>query len=260
MKYNSHGQLQLRIASENSRSNLGYGVEQLFALPSFLDVLQHETRQEMIEHINYLFHGSEATKDETELDVFRMVIGFPYEPDVEVWYVAFHSILAIIVSSVLMSPCRCAIHLAPNAEGLVVCEFEKYSDSFYSKDILSAKKLPAMTPIQTSHDLSAEDFKKSTTSASKPLPVLEIAGKRDGTHFSSMDIFKAMTQAQKQIAACTSLATVYDVVVGIIAELTCFHRVMFYRFDSGMNGCVESELLDPRASEDFFRGRSKLLI
>jgi hypothetical protein len=235
LKYNSHGHLQVRIASENSRSILGYGVEQLFALPSFLDVLQHETRQEMIEHINYLFHGSEGLKEETQLDVFRMVIGFPYEPDVEVW---------------------CAMHLAPNAEGLLVCEFEKYSDSFYSKDILSAKKLPAMTPIQTSHDLSAEDFKKSTTSASKPLPVLEIARKRDDAHFSSLDIFKAMAQAQKQISACTSLSTVYDVVVGIIAELTNFHRVMFYRFDTDMNGCVESELLDPRASDDFFRGTS----
>jgi hypothetical protein len=235
LKYNSHGHLQVRIASENSRSVLGYGVEQLFALPSFLDVLQHETRQEMIEHINYLFHGSDELREETQLDVFRMVIGFPYEPDIEVW---------------------CAMHVAPNAEGLLICEFEKYSDTFYSKDILSAKKLPAMTPIQTSHDLSAEDFKKSTTSASKPLPVLEIARKRDDAHFSSLDIFKAMTQAQKQISACTSLSTVYDVVVGIIAELTNFHRVMFYRFDSDMNGCVESELLDPRASDDFFRGRS----
>lgn len=45
-------------------------------------------------------------------------------------------------------------------------------------------------------------------------------------------------------------------VVGIVSEITDFHRVMFYRFDTEMNGCVESELLDPRASEDFFRGES----
>lgn len=43
-------------------------------------------------------------------------------------------------------------------------------------------------------------------------------------------------------------------VVGIVAEITSFHRVMLYRFDTEMNGRVESELLDPRASEDFFRG------
>lgn len=127
----------------------------------------------MIEHINYLFHSAEPLKEETQLDVFRMVIGFPYEPDIEVW---------------------CALHLCPNAEGLLICEFEKYADSFYTKDILAAKKLPAMTPIQTNSELSAEDFKKSTTSASKPLPVLEVARKRDDAHFSSLDIFNAMTQ------------------------------------------------------------------
>ncbi|TLD29837.1 sensor histidine kinase/response regulator [Venturia nashicola] len=233
LKYNSRGDLQVRIASENSRSIIGYGVEQLFALPSFLDVLQHETRQEMIEHISYLFHVSDPIKEETQLDIFRMVIGFPYEPDVELW---------------------CALHLCPNAEGLLICEFEKYVDSFYTKDILAAKKFPAMMPIQTSSELSAEEFKKSTTSASKPLPVLEVARKRDNSHFSSMDIFKAMTQSQKQISACTSLSSVFDVVVGIVAEITDFHRVMLYRFDTEMNGRVESELLDPRASEDFFRG------
>ncbi|QDS75788.1 hypothetical protein FKW77_000003 [Venturia effusa] len=233
LKYNNRGDLQVRIASENSRSILGYGVEQLFALPSFLDVLQHETRQEMIEHINYLFHGAEPLKEETQLDVFRMVIGFPYEPDIEVW---------------------CALHICPNAEGLVICEFEKYADTFYTKDVLAAKRLPTMPPLQRNSDLSAEDFKKSTTSASKPLPVLEIARKREDARFFSLDIFKAMTQAQRQISACTSLSSVYDVVVGIVAEVTDFHRVMFYRFDTEMNGCVESELLDHRASEDFFRG------
>lgn len=129
----------------------------------------------MIEHINYLFHVSGPIKEETQLDIFRMVIGFPYEPDVELW---------------------CALHLCPNAEGLLICEFEKYVDSFYTKDILAAKKLPAMMPIQTSSELSAEDFKKSTTSASKPLQVLEVARKRDDAHFSSMDIFKAMTQVR----------------------------------------------------------------
>ncbi|KAE9974542.1 hypothetical protein BLS_003093 [Venturia inaequalis] len=233
LKFNARGDLQVRIASENSRSIIGYGVEQLFALPSFLDVLQHETRQEMIEHINYLFHVSGPLKEETQLDIFRMVIGFPYEPDVELW---------------------CALHLCPNAEGLLICEFEKYVDTFYTKDILAAKRLPAMTPIQTNSQLSAEDFKKSTTSASKPLPVLEIARKRDDTHFSSMDIFKAMTQAQQQISACTSLSSLFDVVVGIVSEITNFHRVMFYRFDTEMNGCVEAELHDPRASDDFFKG------
>jgi light-regulated signal transduction histidine kinase (bacteriophytochrome) len=65
-----------------------------------------------------------------------------------------------------------------------------------------------------------------------------------------------MNQAEKQIAACKSLESVYGVVVGIISELTGFHRVMLYRFDSQMNGCIEAELHDIQASPDVFRGKS----
>ena len=53
-----------------------------------------------------------------------------------------------------------------------------------------------------------------------------------------------MNQAEKQIAACKSLESVYGVVVGIISELTGFYRVMLSRFDSQMNGCIEAELHD----------------
>jgi light-regulated signal transduction histidine kinase (bacteriophytochrome) len=234
LKYGEHKHLQVRVASENCRKVLGYGPEQLFELPSFLDVLKVETRQEVIAHINQLVRAGDEMKEETQLDVFRIVIAFPFEPEIMLW---------------------CAMHLAPGGDGLVICELEEYSDSFYFKDVDSAKTLPVISPPPMGVDVSAEEFKKSTTSTSQPLPVLAVARKGGSEHFSSMDIFKAMTQAQKQIAACTSLSTLFDVVVGVVAELTCFHRVMFYRFDSAMNGCVESELVNPQASTDIFRGQ-----
>lgn len=71
-----------------------------------------------------------------------------------------------------------------------------------------------------------------------------------------MDIFNAMTQAQQQLASSISVAAVLDTVVGLISELTGFHRVMFYRFDSKKNGVVEAELVNEKASVDIFRGQS----
>src|SRR4051812_883109 len=106
------------------------------------------------------------------------------------------------------------------------------------------------------YEVSTEDFKKSTTSFSKPLPSFQIARQKQDKEISSMDIFNAMTQAQKQIADCKSVQVLFDVVVGIISELTGFHRVMFYQFDSDKNGCVEAELLNTNASKDVFRGES----
>jgi light-regulated signal transduction histidine kinase (bacteriophytochrome) len=239
LKYSKQGQLEVRIASENTRKVLGYGPEQLFALPSFLDVLKHDVRDEIVARIHQVLKSGNETMDETRLDVFRIILTFPYEPETRLW---------------------CAIHLSPNVEGLVICEFEAYSDAFYLKDAGDAQIVP-VTPVRLGNsEASAEDLKKSTTSLSKPLPVIEVARKKQNKEFSTLDVFNAMTQAQKQIAACTTVQAVFDVVVGIIAELTGFHRVMFYRFDSQKNGCVEAELLNPNASTDVYRGKSIVVI
>jgi light-regulated signal transduction histidine kinase (bacteriophytochrome) len=235
LKYSGDGSLEVRVASENSRKILGYGPEQLFALSSFLDVLKPEVQEEMVARVDHVLEDVDATKEETRLDVFQMVLTFPYEPDMRLW---------------------CALHLAPNSEGLVICEFEEYTEAFYLKDASVAKVLP-FEPIHSStSDATPEEFQKSTTSGSKPLPVLEVARKRGNKEFSSLDVFNAMTQAQKQLSDCTSVETVMDVVVGIISELTGFHRVMLYRFDSQKNGSVDAELVNPQASTDIFRGNS----
>lgn len=234
LKYDQRGQLEVRIASENSRKVLGYGPEQLFSMNSFLDILGHSARQEMVARIDYLLADSDAEQDQTSLDVFPMSITFPFEPEIRLW---------------------CAIHLAPSPKDLVICEFEEYVDTFYLQDIDSAQSLPVKKPPQLGVDVSREEWEKSTSSASKPLPVLTIARQRKNREFSSLDIFNAMTQAEKQIAACKSLDRIYEVIVGVVSELTGLHRVMFYRFDSQMNGCIEAELLHPQASPDIFRGK-----
>ena len=176
-----------------------------------------------------------AVKDETRLDIFRITLTFPYEPEVPLW---------------------CAMHLATNPEGLVICEFEEYSDAFSLKNVSAARILPVKPLNQSKLDIAQEDYEKSTTSFSKPLSVLEVARRKENGEFSYLDTFNAMTQAQKQISDCTSVEMVMDVAVGIVSELTGFHRVMFYRFDSEKNGCVEAELMNPQATSDVFRGKS----
>lgn len=92
---------------------------------------------------------------------------------------------------------------------------------------------------------------------SSPLRAIQLARRRQKKSLGSMEIFNAMTQAQEQLSAAKTVQSVLDIVVGIIAELTGFHRVMVYRFDNHKNGCVVSELVDSRASDDLFRGELK---
>ncbi|KAL2061138.1 hypothetical protein VTL71DRAFT_7411 [Oculimacula yallundae] len=231
LKYNDLGDLQVRIASENTRKILGCGPEQLFALTSFLDVLKDEVRDEMVARVNHTLQSGGTAQTETRLDVFKIILTFPYEPEIRLW---------------------CAIHLAPRPDGLVICEFEEYLDAFFLKDIRATKSLPE-SPI-SSMDVSPEELKKSTTCKSKPLPVIDVAKQRKIKEFSALDLFNALSQAQMQIASCSTVKSVQEVVVGIVAELTGFHRVMFYQFDAQKNGCVEAELLNPKASTDVWLG------
>jgi hypothetical protein len=75
LKFNELGQLEVRIASENSRKILGYGPEQLFELPSFLDILARNTRLEMIARIHQVLTDVDGT-EETRLDVFPLSLIF----------------------------------------------------------------------------------------------------------------------------------------------------------------------------------------
>lgn len=233
LKYDDHGRLEVRIASENTRKILGYGPEQLFELDSFLDILKQDFHDEFVARVNHALGDVEAIGEETRLDVLQMVLTFPYEPDLFLW---------------------CAIHLAPYPERMVICEFEEYDNAAYLSNIDAARIVPLQPFSLMDADVSREDFAKSTTTKSQPLPVFQIARKRENKEFSSFDLFNAMGQAEKQISKCQNIQPLLDVVVGIIAELTGFHRVMFYRFDSQMNGCVDAELLNPQASRDIFRG------
>lgn len=234
LKYSMTGDLEVRIASENTRKILGYGPQDLFNLPSFLDILRPDGRGEMVARIDHALREVDALKEETRLDVFQIFLTFPYEPEIRLW---------------------CAIHLAPSPANTIVCEFEKYLDAFYLNHMRIAKSLPESPVKHMEFEVTPEEFEKSTTIMSKPLPVLTIARARKNKEFSSLDIFSALSQSQQQIAACSTVPDLMNVTVGIISELTGFHRIMFYKFDEHKNGCVEAELVNPRASVDIFRGK-----
>ncbi|RKF76951.1 putative histidine kinase-group viii protein [Golovinomyces cichoracearum] len=234
LRYSENGDLEVRVASENSRKILGYGPEQLFALGSFLDVLEDPSRQEIIIQLDHCIRSGHTTSTATiNPSFFQITLKFPYEPDCRLW---------------------CTIHQAPNTDGLIICEFEEYSENYYLKDVNATKSLPQIPFNSSSPDVSPEEFQKSTTSVSKPIAPLKIAEQRDDKLFSSLDIFCCLSRIQEQIKRCNCVKEAQDVIVGLVSEVTGFHRVMCYQFDNNNNGSVEAELVNPNASTDIFRG------
>lgn len=90
-----------------------------------------------------------------------------------------------------------------------------------------------------------EELAESTEITSKPLRVLRSARKRRG-EAGAMQVFDIMSQVQEQLASAPNLDRFLKILVGIVKELTGFHRVMIYQFDTSFNGKVVTELVDPR--------------
>lgn len=94
-----------------------------------------------------------------------------------------------------------------------------------------------------------EERKLSTTAKSKPLHAVQVARETE-RQIGSMELFHILCEIQNQLAAQTTLQELLDVVVGLVYELTSFHRVMVYQFDETKAGTVVSEVVDDRASID----------
>ncbi|KAI0051509.1 hypothetical protein FA95DRAFT_1485478 [Auriscalpium vulgare] len=123
---------------------------------------------------------------------------------------------------------------------------------------------------------SVENIVESTTNYAKPLPALErirrmsradvsspSAGdagrKRRGrrgqrTGAGMMDVFGVMNQINEQLSAATDLDTFLKVSVGVIKDLTQFHRVLVYQFDDSWNGQTVAELVDWNQTHDLYKG------
>ncbi|KAJ7134353.1 hypothetical protein C8R44DRAFT_610147 [Mycena epipterygia] len=133
---------------------------------------------------------------------------------------------------------------------------------------------------------SAEDILESTTSRAKPLLALErlrrlargeplpsgVGGsspssptetrsrrsRRAGGGMSGgvgmMDVFAVMAQINEQLGDAPDLAAFLQVVVGVIKDLSQFHRVLIYQFDEAWNGQVVAELMDWSKTHDLYRG------
>ena len=141
---------------------------------------------------------------------------------------------------------------------------------------------------------SAEDVLESTTNYAKPLPALErirklsrmtqpssatepgvsaLAAASDGSPgcpspvrmrrsqqrrrtgaVGMMDVFAVISQINEQLSAAPDLDTVLKVIVGLIKDLTQFHRVLVYQFDENWNGQTVAELVDWNRTRDIYRG------
>ena len=230
LREESEGKLVVRVVSENSKQMIGYSPQQLFSLDSFTDLLSDDQAENLLDHVDFI--KDEATSVESDgPEVFTMSIRNDKRRSQKLW---------------------CAIHSSPSNPDLIICEFELENDQ--ANPLVPAYEHSPEPPEDTlSSDPTEQELRESTENKSRPLRDLRSARKRKG-EAATMEVFNIISQVQAQLAEAPNLDEFLKVLVGVVKELTGFHRVMVYQFDSEWNGTVVTELVDPRATRDLYKG------
>ena len=225
------GKLVVRVVSENSRDIIGYSPEQLFMLDNFLDILTDEQADNLLDHLDFIRDEDAADPAVNGPEVFMLSIRSPRRRTQKLW---------------------CAMHIIPSDKELIICEFELEDDPV-NPLVSPGQETPEPPEDTLSSEPTAEELAESTVNMSKPLRVLRSARRKRG-ETAAMEVFNIMSQVQEQLASAQNLDIFLKVLIGVVKELTGFHRVMIYQFDAAWNGRVVAELLDPRATKDLYKG------
>jgi len=227
----SEGQLLIRVVSENCHRMIGYTPQDLFKLNSFCDILSEEQQDNLLDHVDFI-RDEEADPASNGPEVFTISIRPPRtRRSLKLW---------------------CAMHINPSQPDLIICEFELDDDPTHPL-VPPSEETPEPPEDTLNSQPTEEEYAESTNVFSKPLRVLRSARKRKG-EAAAMEVFNIMSQVQEQLASASNLEAFLKILVGVVKELTGFHRVMIYQFDSNFNGRVVTELVDPRATKDLYKG------
>ncbi|KAF7956144.1 hypothetical protein EAE96_005064 [Botrytis aclada] len=219
------GRFLVRIASENSEVIIGRKPEELFALPCFTQLLSPVYELDFRARIQSrkLRHQKEHLK-------------------------AYPDIFTTMLESIPHIPMYCALHFREDA-GLFICEFEAKNDLM--TDVPPENwNLPGEQVNIIDNQATEEERIISTTKYSEPFRTIQ----RTKNRLGEMEMFHLGCEVQEQLNSAISIASLLDIVVGLVFDLTGFHRVMAYQFDEDDAGLVRAEYIDERASLDLYRG------
>lgn len=230
LREEEEGKFVARYISENSYEIIGHTPQDLFRLDNFLSILSDEQADKLLDHIDFV-RDEDADPAVNGPEVFGLSVRSASMVSIKVW---------------------CAIHINLAHPDLVICEFERDNDTLYPLRPVD-EDIPAFPEDTLKANPTMEELAESTEVLSRPLRVPRSARRGKG-EAGAMQVFDIMSQIQEQLSAAPNLERFLKVLVGIVKELTGFHRVMIYQFDSSFNGKVVTELVDSSQTVDLYKG------
>ncbi|KAK0644269.1 phytochrome-2 [Cercophora newfieldiana] len=234
LKRRAEGVFVPRVVSENSYLICRYEPRDLFGFDSFNQVMPIYQRSLFNAQLRNIRRAFDFKRKEQEPVVFAFSF---FDPEGR------------------LIPCWCAAHYRGGDTDLYICEFELQDYSMH----------PLATPQQTEPPINLVDTLGSdhmdiaTVSSlhSKSQPIFtspDLLSQGIDPDTSSVEIVGVATKIQQQFSEASSVQGLLDAIVGVVRELSGFNRVMVYQFDQDYNGTVVAELMDPKVSQDVYRG------
>ncbi|KAJ5577541.1 uncharacterized protein N7459_006505 [Penicillium hispanicum] len=230
LREESPNQLVVRVVSENSEELMGYSPKQLFEMENFCDLLKDDQADSFLDHVDFVRDDAyDPSVDGPE--VFVLVIPQPSGEQRRFW---------------------CAAHVSQAQKDMIICELEMEDDNVNPLNV-GVQATPAVPTDTLGAIPTPEQLAASTINVSQPLRVLRNARRRRG-EAAAMEVFSMLSQIQEQLGRANDLDTLLNTTAGLVKELTGFHRVLIYQFDSSWNGLVVAELVDPKVTIDLYKG------
>ncbi|KAG7088619.1 hypothetical protein E1B28_012592 [Marasmius oreades] len=126
-----------------------------------------------------------------------------------------------------------------------------------SKPLLALERLRRLSKMPGPIDSNSPGYGQSplrTRRAQRRSQLCRDAQAQPAGAVGMMDVFAVMAQINEQLGTAPDLDTFLKIVVGLIKDLTQFHRVLAYQFDEAWNGQVVAELVDWSQTHDLYMG------
>lgn len=140
----------------------------------------------------------------------------------------------------------------------VVIEFELQDDNLNparteSKEPFNDEDRTGLSGLP--YEPTEDDLLESTINAAKPIRTSRARRRAQPSNdYKGADIFQTLGQITDQLSKAEDLPQFLKITVGIMQDLTNYHRVMIYQFDEQWNGQVVAELVDWSKTRDLYRG------
>jgi hypothetical protein len=120
----------------------------------------------------------------------------------------------------------CAMHINTEQD-LIICELELEQDLFNPRHSPDSG-LPERPLDILGQSVGSVELEASTVSKSGPLHAVNVA-RRTERDLTGIDLFRILSEIQKKLSNVNTLPVLLEVIVGLVYELTSFHRCMVYQ-------------------------------